>query len=91
MKTQMRLAFLPTSFCPEFRTMRSRRFAVVAIQCSAEPHAAIVCAVDCVHGRGNDRSVFETLMIALCVMVLRVFGDGTPYRRLPNADHPIGG
>ena len=51
---------------------------VVEIQCSTEPGMAMDCAGSCLDGRGNDQSVFETLMVALCVIVVHVLSHGTP-------------
>jgi hypothetical protein len=49
----------------------------VEIQCSAKARAAIDGAAGCLRDRGYDQSVIETLMVALCVIVAHVFGDGT--------------
>jgi len=42
-----------------------------------QPRAAIDCAAGGLRDCGYDQSVIETLMVALCVIVVHVFGDGT--------------
>jgi hypothetical protein len=66
-----------TPQCPNSRTTLSCGLPIVEIQCSAKPRAATDCAACCRRDRGYDQSVVETLMVALCVIVVHVFGDGT--------------
>ena len=57
----------------------SRSLAVVEVECSTEPRVAVDCALICSHDCGRmDQSVFKTLVVALSVIVIHVFGHGTP-------------
>ena len=55
----------------------SSSFAIVEIQCSAKPSVAMDLSVRCLRGHSNDQSVFETLMVAFCVIVVHVLGHST--------------
>jgi len=66
---------------------RSRSLPLVEIQESAEPLAALDSADFSILGiRSADQSVFQTLVVAFEMVVLRVLGHRSPKMRLADRD-----